>query len=177
MEDKNFHDARSLVKMYSSRVTTAEIEQRLKLIESLSLLYQGQLKEAEHSSSSLIGTKYYSDLKSLIDVGKNMKHKSPVLAGLLSALIPGLGKVYCERTRDGIVSFFVVGMVSGLTYYFYRDRGITPEVVILGTLDAGYYLGNIYGSAMAARVYNYEQHQDFLRALDQKAGIWFEYSY
>lgn len=77
------------------------------------------------------------------------------VAGLLSALIPGLGRVYVGNTMDGVASFLMVGIPAGISI---ARLATEPEstfwpYVVLGSA-AVLYAGNVYGSAIGANVYN-----------------------
>jgi hypothetical protein len=83
------------------------------------------------------------------------EYLSPFLAASFSAIIPGSGKVYARRWKDGIMSFLFVGLTAFQSYRGFDKNG--SESVygwIMGGLSASFYLGNIYGSFKAAKVYN-----------------------
>jgi TM2 domain-containing membrane protein YozV len=83
--------------------------------------------------------------------------KSPLLAGALSTFIPGAGKVYAGKWKDGLVSLLFVGANAYTSYRGFSSVGIrSPYGWLFGGLSAGFYLGNIYGSQKAARIYNHQ---------------------
>lgn len=92
--------------------------------------------------------------------------KSRVGAGLLSAVIPGAGKIYCGRKGDGLYALLVIGLTAWQSYEGFDDDG-TESVKgwVLGTLGAGFYLGNIYGSTVCADIHNRHHHDDFIKGL------------
>ena len=78
--------------------------------------------------------------------------KNPTTAMLLSALIPGSGKVYAGRTLDGV--FAALGTLITATFAtlnFQRDGISSVRGWFQGSLAVGLYIGNIYGSGVAAR--------------------------
>ena len=81
------------------------------------------------------------------------QYKSPGKAALLSALIPGLGKVYTGEVGDGITSFLFTGILSFLAYDNFNANHNFRAWLFTG-LAAWFYGGNIYGSAAAAQIYN-----------------------
>lgn len=81
------------------------------------------------------------------------KRKSELIAGVLSAILPGAGKAYVGRTADAISSFISVAMTAILAS-FSQISGHEGTATILGILTAAFYLGNIYGSSVEARNYN-----------------------
>jgi len=88
----------------------------------------------------------------------SIEHRSPFLAGTFSAIIPGTGKVYCGRWKDGLIALLFIGGTGFQAYRGFEKRG--KESVygwIMGSISLGFYIGNIYGSVKTARNYNYQQ--------------------
>lgn len=87
------------------------------------------------------------------------------MAGLLSSVIPGLGRVYAGKTAEGIVSFLYMTAFGLTTWDFYRGAGVkSPFFILSATVSAVFYAGNIIGSAAAARRTNNE----FRHEMDQR---------
>ena len=83
----------------------------------------------------------------------NPGYKSETLAAILSAVIPGAGKIYAGETGDGITALILTGLFGFLAYdNFQADHKI--RAWIFTGLTAFFYAGNIYGSAAAAQIYN-----------------------
>ncbi|MBU2492187.1 MAG: hypothetical protein KJ571_06135 [Bacteroidetes bacterium] len=83
----------------------------------------------------------------------NPEMKSPETAAWLSAIIPGLGKIYAGEIGDGITSFLFTGVLSFLAYDNFKADHKFRAWLFTG-LAAWFYGGNIYGSAAAAQNYN-----------------------
>jgi tetratricopeptide (TPR) repeat protein len=84
---------------------------------------------------------------------QELPRKSELLAGILSAMLPGAGYVYAGRYGDGLTAFlvnalFIAGTATAVSNGWYAAAGIT------GGIGLPFYLGNIYGSANAARKWN-----------------------
>ena len=95
-----------------------------------------------------------------------LKYKSPLLASSL-AIIPGAGKLYCSNAGDALNSMLLIGLFGYLAYDGFHDDGESSvRGWIFGTLGFGFYAGNIYGSAIAARLYNKKVKDDFILGLD-----------
>jgi tetratricopeptide (TPR) repeat protein len=91
------------------------------------------------------------ELSALAAKGAETRRKSPFLAGLLSTLLPGLGKMYAGELADGLFSTASIGLLAGLTVLGFRDGGVrSVRGWTYGSLAAVFYLGNIYGSAASA---------------------------
>ncbi|MEW6669858.1 MAG: tetratricopeptide repeat protein [Thermodesulfobacteriota bacterium] len=96
--------------------------------------------------------------------GMALPSKEPATAGALSALVPGLGHVYCERYKDGLVAFLLNGLFIWAAYEsFHEDREVLGG--ILGFLELGWYSGSIYSAVNSAHKYNRAQKEGFLRNL------------
>jgi tetratricopeptide (TPR) repeat protein len=91
----------------------------------------------------------------------NLSHRSPFLAGGLSAIIPGAGYAYCHRWGTGIASF----LVNGLLVWTFSDALKKEQyglASLTGFVGIGWYVGNIKGSAKAAKKYNSHIRKDFI---------------
>ncbi|MCD5383470.1 hypothetical protein LR066_01750 [candidate division WOR-3 bacterium] len=93
--------------------------------------------------------------------------KSPAIAGLLSSVVPGAGKIYSGRSIDGIQSFITVGAAALQAYLGFRKDGIRSiRGWISSSVGVVFYLGNIYGSVIAARIHNEEKRDALLFQID-----------
>ncbi|MVM39754.1 hypothetical protein GO730_22680 [Spirosoma sp. HMF3257] len=96
---------------------------------------------------------------------QSRKHRSPVLAGLLSAAIPGLGKVYAGKSKQGIAAFLPVLTMGLLAWEGYRKDGpASLRFLGFGSLFTVFYVGNIWGSTLAVKV----RRDEFNRGYDNK---------
>ncbi len=103
-----------------------------------------------------------SFLSEITNQGLALKRKSPALAGFLSVIIPGSGKAYAGRWKDGIISFL---MTSTSAFMAVRGFNKNPKSFYpwaMGTLSVVYYSGNIYGSTQAAYKYNKEKEDELV---------------
>ena len=80
-------------------------------------------------------------------------YKSSTIAGIMSALIPGSGKIYAGEIGDGIVAFITTTVFSFIAYDNFKAGHNTRGWVWAG-VAALFYAGNIYGSVAAAQVHN-----------------------
>ncbi len=79
--------------------------------------------------------------------------KDPVLAGTLSAIVPGLGKIYTQNYSDGITAFVVNGLLAFLAIDNFRANHNIRGTIFTG-LGLMFYAGNIYGSIASAHSFN-----------------------
>lgn len=91
--------------------------------------------------------------------------KSPVVAGILSAVIPGAGQAYVGRWFDGALALGMTGLFAGATAYSHFGAESVPMTVASGLLTAGFYTGNIANAAVDARRHNAQLYDDFFDTL------------
>lgn len=84
---------------------------------------------------------------------QNIENKSPALAAVLSAVIPGLGKIYTGNYGDGITAFLLTGVLTFLAIDNFNADHDFRGWLFTG-LAAYFYAGNIYGSAASAQLFN-----------------------
>lgn len=88
---------------------------------------------------------------------EHLPRKSPVLAAGYSAVIPGLGKLYCRRPFDALSSFTSIAILGWQAYDGFHDDGKgSVKGWIFSVVGGIFYLGNIYGSVVAADLHNEE---------------------
>lgn len=113
-------------------------------------------------------------LKNLAVKGKNLPRKNRFLAGAMSALIPGAGKIYCKRTYDGLTSFIVTVLAGWQAYKGFKEDGInSTKGWIYGTVFTFFYLGDIYGSVVAVNIYNQNLEDKFFKNIGLSVDISF----
>jgi len=97
----------------------------------------------------------FNSLSSKVEQYSQIKFKKPGAALALSAVIPGLGKIYSNDWKDGLISFLFVATNAFQAYRGFSKDGVTSVYGwVFGTLSFGFYAGNLYGSWKSARDYN-----------------------
>jgi hypothetical protein len=118
--------------------------------------------ESTVSLDGLDETVLSRDLIDLYNESFTLKYKSRLIAGSLSTLVPGLGKVYTGRWKDGLISLLFVAGTGYQAYRAFSDKGVNSVYGwIMGSISLGFYIGNIYGSAKSARLYNVNQNMNY----------------
>ncbi|MFA7288850.1 MAG: hypothetical protein WC055_08210 [Melioribacteraceae bacterium] len=79
--------------------------------------------------------------------------KNRTKAALFSALIPGSGKVYLGEYGDGITAFIATGLLTYLAVDNFNANHKLRGAVFSGLAFLSY-VGNIYGTALAAEKFN-----------------------
>ncbi|GAO30603.1 hypothetical protein [Geofilum rubicundum] len=93
------------------------------------------------------------------------KDKSVWLSGLLSAILPGSGKIYAGKTGQGITTFLLTTGLALVTFENYHKNGIeSASTLLFGSAFTVFYAGNIYGSMYSAKTAN----DDFYHLQNQK---------
>ena len=101
--------------------------------------------------------------------GTQLPSRSPFLAGILSTIIPGAGRLYSGRIGDALTSLLTVSLTGWQAYDGFRRDGLSSaKGWTLGALSGIFYVGNIYGSVISARVYNQHVADEFLATLSIK---------
>jgi len=98
---------------------------------------------------------------------RNFAYKDPTKAAIFSAVIPGSGKIYAGRSIDGVFSFILIAGTTYLAYNgFQNDRNV--KAWLFTGITGIFYIGNIYGSYINARLYNSQKFAEI------RAGVNFE---
>ena len=104
--------------------------------------------------------------KGYAEDGRELPSKNPLLAGFLSIVLPGSGRLYVGRPNDALITVFLLGVLGWGTYDGFSENGISSRKGwTLGTIGGIFYLGNIYGSVVAAQTYNRRTEAAFLATI------------
>ncbi len=129
-----------------------------------------------HGRDTLVGWTYlrqrrFSEAARFLGPIPRVSRRSPWLAAGLSALVPGLGKMYAGHFWDGFFSLLLNGYTGWMAYRSYRAHRplATP---LYGGLFAFFYAGNVYGSYVAARQYNDTQARLAIARTEVRLNLW-----
>ena len=107
-------------------------------------------------------------LKLYADTIRNYPKRSAVVAGVLSAIVPGAGKVYSGKIGQGVAAFLEIAALGGATAeYYFRSGPESAGFIIFGTLFSLFYVGNIWGSALSVHV----NRNDFYQRIDNNIMV------
>jgi len=112
------------------------------------------------SLSGHFSTQYYAlqkqqaNLRDYSEIIQQQSRKSPLKAALLSAIVPGAGKLYVGGQLGQAISAFFQNAILGIqAYESFRKAGIaSPRFIIYSGLFAVFYVGNIWGSALSVKI-------------------------
>ncbi len=113
----------------------------------------------------------YPDLFSKVGAIGKFKPKKPALAAVMSAIVPGSGKAYTGYWGDAAMSLMFVTSNAWLSYKGFNKKGVkSANGWIFGSLSMGFYIGNIWGSAKAAKTYNRIEYEKLYK--DAKSSVY-----
>ncbi len=96
--------------------------------------------------------------------------KSPPVAGILAAILPGAGHLYCERYRDASIAFLLNGaFIWGMVEAFQHNENVIGG--ILTFFELGWYSGNIYSAVASAHKYNRKMKQEYIDHLERGLSL------
>ena len=120
----------------------------------------------------------YREGKKIAEGRFKISRRSPLIAGTLSTILPGLGKVYCNQNGDGIYSLIMVALAGYLAWDGFRDSGKnSAKGWTFGTIGGILYLGNIYGSSIAAKIYNNNKETEYLNGKNLEIRLYNEINF
>ncbi len=113
-----------------------------------------------------------TELRQMADKGAHLHYKSRLMAGVLSALLPGAGKLYAGRPKDALGTLMILGSTSYLAYRaFQADGRGSAWGWVYGAFSAGLYAGDIYGAAVAVQVTNDSHAQQVVHQVEVSCGL------
>lgn len=145
-------------------------EEEVEFISSSTYALQGQWKYFQENSNSLKRKDFYEMSQEVLQ----HKHKSPVLAGLMSTVVPGTGKIYTGRWKDGLFSMLLFGTSAWQAYRLVSKNGVDNfGSLFFGGMAIGFYTGNVYGSVKSAKDYNDALDKQFRERTDLMVDQYF----
>ncbi|MBL6963594.1 MAG: hypothetical protein ISR55_07215 [Bacteroidetes bacterium] len=108
------------------------------------------------------------DYHQIISDYQHIHFKKQLLAGGLSAMIPGLGQSYAGYWKDGVFAFLFTLSSAYQSYRAFNKGGIkSPYAWIYGALGTGFYVGNIYGAVKSANKYNFNKKKEINNRIEK----------
>ena len=149
-------------------------------LNTISMLYADEFNITREKFISPFDEDEQNSVSSFYDYKVEPPYKNPTLAGILSAIVPGSGKMYVGEWGDGITALLATGLLAFLAYDNFRADHTARAWIFTG-LGAFFYAGNIYGSIASAQIFNARidfEFNDGLRLfLEQKKYFLPEYDF
>lgn len=93
---------------------------------------------------------------------KKFRRKSGLLAGVLSGILPGSGKIYAGNTGQGVAALLqctALGLQAWEAWRLNPQLRNNPRLWIYGGLFSVFYVGNIWGSTLQVGIRRMEFYQ------------------
>jgi TM2 domain-containing membrane protein YozV len=121
------------------------------LLKGDTMMYQNAFNQVNRSFYEI--SEASDNLQKIgVDLKKHKK-KSPVIAGIMSGIIPGTGKYYSGKKGEAIASFLATTGLGLITWESYRKSGIKSfRTIAFGTAFAFSYAANIYGAVVSVSI-------------------------
>ncbi|OGU83563.1 MAG: hypothetical protein A2W11_01770 [Ignavibacteria bacterium RBG_16_35_7] len=132
---------------------------------SLSFLKDQQTIPAFENFVKAFDADEKNEVAALYQLKMNPPNKNPLIASVLSAIIPGAGKIYTGDIGDGIFTFLTTGVFTFLAYDNFKAEHNFRGWLFSG-LAVMFYGGNIYGSFASAQIHNARIKYEFNLQLD-----------
>lgn len=95
--------------------------------------------------------------------------KSPKLAGILSATLPGAGYLYVGQVQTAITGFLLNALFILATITFFKRRFIALGILFL-SFEIGWYGGGIYGASGQAVYHNQRVYEEVVTPIMNQNG-------
>lgn len=146
--------------------------QEIKLHELAGVsLLQRDLKEFDKYSAQF-SNKYFQLSKFQDQMIRNKeglskaKRKSPLLAGVLSGIVPGAGKFYVGKVGEGYTTLLFSTILALGTREAYRKDGPSSfRFKLFASLFSTLYVANIWGSVLSVKIYKDDFNATFDKAI------------
>lgn len=96
--------------------------------------------------------------------------KSPLIAPLLNALIPGTGYLYLGQIQTAITALLVNGLFIAAAIFFFKRKAYAAALIFL-SFEAGWYFGGIHGGKTGAKFYNERIYEQIATPYMNREGI------
>lgn len=113
---------------------------------------------AKQLSNTTASSEIHESLLHLSETSQSLKNKSPFLAASMSTVLPGSGKAYGGKWKDGLFALIFVTSNAFIAYRGFNRAGIkSPFGWVFSTVGFSFYVSNIYGSARETKQFNKRQ--------------------
>jgi TolA-binding protein len=168
---KNYDRARAALEPLVEQHPESEYAPRSLVVISLAALDENKVEVSRQALKRFLdrysghpGEENVREAVVQLDRYQELPEKSPVLAGVMSAILPGSGYIYAEHYGDGITAFLINGLfIAGTITAIHQENYAVAGIV--GGVGVPFYLGNIYGSANAAKKWNLTVRNEIIQKI------------
>jgi tetratricopeptide (TPR) repeat protein len=142
LQNLNIEDNKLLEELHNFQLACVALLQRdLELFVSLSQKFTYNNYYFASEQMQLI--EYHKDIS-------KFKNKSGFLAGLISAIVPGMGKFYVGYRGIPFGALLTTFPLAAVAVESLIKAGLTsPQFIVFGTLFGVFYAGNVWGSVLS----------------------------
>jgi len=121
----------------------------LNVFQALCYLHLGRPELARTACARTSETNMTERVRRAAEAYDRLPRKSPALAGVMSAVLPGAGQLYARRPHDAAWAFALTGVSAGAcAYAFKSDEPVAG--IAAGLIALVWYSGNVYNCNQAA---------------------------
>lgn len=166
------HDLKQAKKLFISAAEKDTTANKISIFEMAGVsLLSRNLNEFD-SLKNHFSDEYYplqkqqSNFSDYRDIIQKQQRKSPFKAAILSAILPGAGKIYVGGQLGQGISTFLQNAILGFQAYegLRKDGVSSPRFIIYGGLFSLFYIGNIWGTALSVKI----KRQEFNDKIDEQ---------
>jgi len=162
--------ARNVLESLMAGDVPPAITDQARVLAALSYMEEGRWDDASEVLRHVAGDPLGSQMADAAGEGGQLSTRSPALSGIMSAVIPGSGQLYCGRPRDAAAAFVITGLfLWGSIEAWEEDLKVTTG--LLSLLGLGWYMGNIYNAVSDAHLYNRREKEQFIEGWKGKFGL------
>lgn len=169
MDKKDYTYSNFVLEKYSALYSNSKIFENAFYLKGWNFIYIKNWIKAKDEFSKIKINKELKDssdeiLKNLENSDK-IDHRSNLLSGLFSTVLPGAGYIYCGRWSDGLISMLINGIFIYNAFMAFKNND-TVGKFIYGIPTITFYTSNIYGSVVAANKYNEDEVNKYISSLE-----------
>lgn len=164
LEENNLEGAKSRLERFERSPSAADYGELVAFQRGGIALLEGDRAEYEtHSKAFTFNNYAFAEEERALEriASSSPRNLNPWMAGLASAVVPGLGQIYAGNVGEGVASFLAVGAFATLTATSWSKAGTAANwrTITYGTIGSLLYIGNIFGSVASVKVYyqNFEE--------------------
>ena len=172
-QKKDYKYAGSLLKQFITSKENPDLKEEAVYMLAWNSFLSGDFAASEDAFGTLKSGKLKDAAKQAIDAVSarhGIEQKSPLLAGLLGAIVPGAGHFYCGKIVEGFSSLLITGLLAYNTY-----EGISSndhsKAWLYGIPAVTFYGSSVYGAVNAAGRFNDAAAAAFI---DSASAAWVE---
>lgn len=177
LKTKRYDSSRRLLTQLSEEVPSSEYAPSALAALALAALSQERVPEAVQYLQSFCdryalhpARERVQEALVLLHAYDEMPRKSPTLAAVMSAILPGSGYVYARHSGDGVMAF-AVNVLFALAEVVSFEAENYAAGAIIGGVGLPFYIGNIWGSANAARKQNVMMDRKLREQIDESLSF------